>query len=350
MMIKTISLSGTPGEIGFQHGRLLTEQVHHNIEFYQSLFLNTFGNQSQVLRAAEGFKESVRACNPDYLLEIDQLALGAGVSEPLWLYALNARTELSMMSGVHECTAIVCPKNGLLAQTWDWSKKLEGNFVLMKITFPDGHQILQLTEAGIIGKIGLNNQGLGVTLNYLYDAHVDLSTVPIHILLRQVLESRTLAKAKTAARKSGVGKASNLIIAGSGEAVDIEFAGDIMEIHEIESETYVHTNHFLHAKPPNIVDEDSYLNSVTRHKTALKKLVNSSACDSQKLVEVLSDQSNGKNAILARYKPDPLEMLGDYGTLATIVMDLRKQVMLVRTGNPINQAFDLDGFDEYGLK
>jgi isopenicillin-N N-acyltransferase-like protein len=349
MSIKTISLSGTPQEIGFQHGQLLADQVHHNIEFYKSLFLTTFGDESQILNAAEAFKESIRGYNPDYILEIDQIASGAGVSEPLWLYAINARTELSMLKAVHECTAIVCPKKDILAQTWDWAQKLEGNFFLMEISFPDGHKILQLAEAGIIGKIGLNNQGLGVTLNYLFDEHVEFSTVPIHIILRRVLESRTLEEAKNTARKSGIGKASNLIIAGHGQAVDIEFAGDLMEIYEIEGEVYVHTNHFLHAKPPNIVNEESFQNSVTRYTTAVKRLKNSSPFDAQKAIEILSDQTSGKSAILARYKPDPQEMLGDYGTLATIVMDLGKRSMLVRMGNPSNQAFAIDAFVEYRL-
>jgi hypothetical protein len=69
--------------------------------------------------------------------------------------------------------------------------------------------------------------------------------------------------------------------------------------------------------------------------------------DSRKLVEVLSDQTNGRNAILAKYKPDPQEMLGEYGTLATVVMDLEKRTMLVRNGNPKNLNFALDAFGEY---
>jgi len=349
MTTELISLSGTPEEIGFQHGQLLSDQIHRNIDFYKSIFLKSFGDESQILSAARHFKESIQAYNPNFVIEIDNIALGAALSEPLWLYAINSRTELSMLNGLQECTAIVCPNKNLLAQTWDWAQKLEENFFIMKITFPDGHQILQLSEAGMVGKIGLNNRGLGVTLNYLYDEHVDFSTVPIHILLRQVLESRTLGEAQNAARRSGIGKASNLIIAGSGKAVDIEFAGDRMGFHEIEGESYVHTNHFLHAKPPNIINEESFQNSDTRRNTAMKNLENSSIYTPKKLIEVLSDQTNGTKAILAKYKPDPEGLLGDYGTLATIIMDLQERTMLVRKGNPKNNAFSMNTFDEYRL-
>lgn len=349
MNVKAISLSGTPEEMGWQHGQLLAEHIHRNINFYKSLFLKNLRYKSQILRAAKHFKDSIQAYNPKLVLEIDHIALGASVSEPLWLYAMNARTELSMMSGLHECTAIVCPKNNFLAQTWDWAQQLESSFFIMKITFPDGHKILQLSEAGMVGKIGLNNQGLGVTLNYLYDEHIDLSSVPIHIVLRQVLKSRTLEDAKNAARKSGIGKASNMIIAHSGKAVDIEFAGNLMEVSEIEGESYVHTNHFLHAKPPNIVNEESFLNSVTRRTAAMKNLENSSIFGSEILIEVLSDQTNRTNAILSKYKPDPDGLLGDYGTLATIIMNLQERTMLVRKGNPNNRTFSMNAFDEYRL-
>ena len=122
-------LSGSPEEIGCQHGQLLAEQIHRNIDFYKSIFLKSFGNESQILSAARHFKESIHAYNPNYVLEIDNIALGAAISEPLWLYAINSRTELSMLNGVHECTAIVCPKKGLLAQTWDWAQ----NFLRISI-------------------------------------------------------------------------------------------------------------------------------------------------------------------------------------------------------------------------
>jgi isopenicillin-N N-acyltransferase-like protein len=349
MTVRLISLSGTPDEIGYQHGQLLREQIHQNIAFYQSVFLKNMRNKSQIMQAALRYQETIRAYNSNFNLEIDHIALGAGVSEPLWLYALNARTELSMVDGIHECTAVVCPKSNLIGQTWDWADQLEEKFFLMEISFPDGHRLLQLSEAGIIGKIGMNNQGLGVTLNYLYDPHTDFSTVPIHILLRQVLECRSLDEAQSAAQRSGIGKASNLIVAQSGQAVDIEFAGDGMETYDIEEGCYVHTNHFLHAKPPDTSNEESFLNSDTRRKTAMKILDCSSIYDLQALIDVFSDRTNENNSILAKYKPDLDDMLGEVGTLATIIMNLEERTMWIRTGNPNNSRFSVNAFEEYHL-
>jgi isopenicillin-N N-acyltransferase-like protein len=350
MTIQYISLSGTPDEIGYQHGQLLREQIHQNIAFYQSVFLKNLKDSSRILKVARSYQEAIQAYNPNFNLEIDHIALGAGVTEPLWLYALNARTELSMVGDIQECTAVVCPKEDLIGQTWDWADQLEDKFFLMEISFSDGHQILQLSEAGIIGKIGMNNQGLGVTLNFLYDPHTEASTVPIHILLRQVLQCRSLEEAVNAAQRSGIGKASNLIITQSGQAVDIEFAGDIMKIHQISDEYYVHTNHCIHAKDPDVLEEEVLLNSTTRRNTALKILENSSSYQPQTLMEVFSDQNNDTKSILAKYKPDPDDLLGEIGTLATIIMNLDQRTILVRRGNPDNSTFSINNFVEYQMR
>jgi isopenicillin-N N-acyltransferase-like protein len=206
---------------------------------------------------------------------------------------------------------------------------------------------LQLTEAGIIGKIGLNSQGLGITLNFLFDEYIDCSTVPIHIVMRQILECQSLDAAYAAAEASSIGKASNLIIAQLNKAADVEFAGDRFRIQKINQDVYTHTNHFLHAKPPTLLNAESYQNSSTRQATVKKMVGNNNNITKDKMIEILSDQSNGKNAILANYKPDPLEILGDYGTLATIIMDLQEQSILVRLGNPGNKDFDIYNFEEF---
>ena len=106
---KKISLSGSPEEIGFQHGRSLSKLIHRNIEFYKPIFIRNLGGEKQVLKAAKYFKAQIKEFNANYIIEIDHIALGAEVSEPLWLYALNSRTELTLTNDFNECTAIVFP-------------------------------------------------------------------------------------------------------------------------------------------------------------------------------------------------------------------------------------------------
>jgi isopenicillin-N N-acyltransferase-like protein len=347
--LQKITLSGSPEEIGFQHGKSLASKIYRNIEFYKGVFLSNLGDEVQVLKAAKRHKEQIKAYNPDYITEIDHIALGAEVSEPLWLYALNSRTELTLTKTINECTAMVFPHQQIIGQTWDWAQPIRDNFVIMEIHFPSGHKILQLTEAGIIGKIGLNSNGLGQTLNILWAIDNILSGVPIHIVLRAVLEAQTLKEARNAIEGSGGGTASNIIVTQAGGAFDAEFAGRDTYIHAIKEDTYVHTNHYLHAPEPIQIDEIDMANSRTRYKTAAGKLGAVQQLSVPDMITILSDQSNGADSILAKNKPDTLGKMCYFGTLATVVMDLEKRSMKVRKGNPSSPAFAIDNFTEFRI-
>lgn len=347
--LKKISLSGSREEIGTQHGATLKEQIQRNIAFYRPIFLNNLGSEASVLRAAEHLKKQIENYNPGYIAEIDHIALGAEISEPLWLYALNARTELTLTKGSNECTAVVFPDHQIIGQTWDWAVSVEDNFVIMEIQLPSGHKILQLTEAGIIGKIGLSSSGLGQTLNILWSTDSVLAGVPIHIVLREVLESKALAEAKKAIERSGGGTASNIIVSHAGRAFDAEFTAEDTYIHDVQDSAYVHTNHYLHCPKPIQISETDTDNSRTRHKTALDKFSSLQEYSIAEMMAILSDRSKGTNSILSRNKPDTDEVLGDIGTLATIVMDLENRSMQVRKGNPTSPSFAIDDFTEFRL-
>jgi isopenicillin-N N-acyltransferase-like protein len=89
----------------------------------------------------------------------------------------NPKPKLMSSDGPNECTSLFCPTNGILAQNWDWDKTLESLMFVQKITRPDRHQLIQLTEPGILGKIGMNSAGLGVCLNILSTGRLQITFV-----------------------------------------------------------------------------------------------------------------------------------------------------------------------------
>src|SRR5262249_33288095 len=110
-------------------------------------------------------------------------------------FAANARTEILAGATAPECSVIgVLPARSatgtlLLAQNWDWHPALAPSRVLWTITWPDGRWLTTLTEAGILGKIGLNSSGLGVLLNILHcSLDGGIGGLPVHVLLRVLLE------------------------------------------------------------------------------------------------------------------------------------------------------------------
>jgi isopenicillin-N N-acyltransferase-like protein len=348
--IKRIRLSGTPEEIGFQHGKILAKQIRHNIDFYRHLLKANLGTDDQVLQETKRIKERITEFNPEYIKEIDHIALGAEILEPLWVYALNSRTELALTRLDGECSAIVFPQQRIIGQTWDWSQSLSDGFVIMQIDSPSGHKILQLTEAGIIGKIGLNNQGLGVTLNILWTRDLVLRGVPIHILLRAVLDSRSLEESRAAVNRSMSGKASNIIVTQVGSAYDVEFLGEYAFIFDITQPAYAHTNHYIHLDDPALRIETESESSETRHKKATSEFDRLERFNADEMISILSDRTGGEKSILAAFKPDKHTEMGYCGTLATVVMDLDNGSMLVRKGNPSMRNFSVDSFSEYRIE
>ena len=57
--MEKITLSGSPEEIGFQHGKKLADLIHRNIAFYKPIFLSNLEEESRVLEFAESFKKRI---------------------------------------------------------------------------------------------------------------------------------------------------------------------------------------------------------------------------------------------------------------------------------------------------
>ena len=82
--------------------------------------------------------------------------------------------------------------------------------------------ILTVTEAGQVGKIGMNSAGLGVCLNFLQ--HRDKGQgMPIHLILRQMLGCATPGDAIYEAYRVPRGGSANVMLAhAEGEILDLE--------------------------------------------------------------------------------------------------------------------------------
>lgn len=153
----------------------MAERIRKAWDFYRTLFLSNTRTEADLVKMAEVFLQSIEEFDKNLKLEIEGIAEGSGVE--VWkIVCLNARTEIMLSNpkpnressdGPNECTSMFCPKEGILAQNWDWDKTLEPLMFVQKITQPDGHQLIQLTEPGILGKIGMNSAGVGVCLNIL---------------------------------------------------------------------------------------------------------------------------------------------------------------------------------------
>lgn len=326
-----IKIHGTAEERGRQHGTLLKERIHRTIEFYQKQFQLP---EQEILRIADQFQKSTDAFREDIYIEIGALARAAEI-DPLWIYALNGRTELLNLNPM-ECTTLVFKKQGLIGQNWDWDGEIEELAVILDIEKEDGHRILTMTEPGMIGKIGMNHCGVGVCLNFMTIENYQPFGVPLHVLLRSILDCKSVNEAQALIRPHLRGKVGNIVISnGTGDVVDLELGGD--EFFSIPTDDlFVHTNHFL-----TKVDYDLRLfpSSTGRYNRAKELLSQLEVPSVDSIKDILKDRENGDAPICRTRFSHPMLTDDASITVTTIIMDLRNLQFHITRGNPFDNPF-----------
>jgi len=326
------SFSGTPSEIGFEHGKLMKEKIRKALQFYKKTWQT---DDENILKVVEPFKITTRKHFPDLAQEIEGIAEGADL-DVNWIYALNSRTEILAQfrsDSPTECTAAYFSEPRILAQNWDWAEELEELVFLMRIE-KDGMSILQLTEPGIIGKIGMNTHGIGVCLNLLKTGK-EAWGVPVHVLLRVVLESSSIGEVQKNLEPVKFGKSSNFLIGDArGNYLSLEFATDHVYSARLTDSYMVHTNHFL--RSPINKDPVEFASSFARYDRA-SQLVPTQPKTIQGMKDLLADQGNLDLPICRPYVED--ELIGNVGTVTSIIMDLVKRELHITKGNPFENPY-----------
>lgn len=194
-----IHCRGLSFEIDRQYGSAAREQIARSLAFYADYFLAKSGmDWPSAVAAAGRFRPCLDEHRAHLVEEMRGIAAGAGV-EFGDILALNVRTEIAMGMGLPSdgCTALFYRPEaggyGILAQNWDWETAQQENLVALYVT-PDGAffpAFSTVTEAGMVGKIGLNECGVGVCLNAIRAEGVDYGRLPVYLALRTVLECRS---------------------------------------------------------------------------------------------------------------------------------------------------------------
>jgi len=343
------STESTPGDRGIGLGRAQGERIHAALATYEQLFAGYGLSPVDVSALGEQALQRIAALDPDLGTEIEGMAAGSGADLSM-LGALNARTEV--LAG-HECTTVAClgdvTRDGtpLGAQTWDWHRELAPAVIVWTIDHPDGRRVQTLTEAGIVGKIGVSDAGVAVLLNILghRDDGPPIGT-PVHALARHVLDRATGAvEALQILAAASVSASSSVTVvaddADGGVVCSVELwpAGPSFVTPNAEGRL-VHTNHFLThpaAEGDTMVRQGP--DSVLRHDLAGRRLarLEAGSIDGEALREVLTSHRGGPGAICAH--PPEGAVLGEaWQTLATITVDPAHRTLDVRRGGPCGQV------------
>lgn len=305
-----IVVSGPPAQRGKQYGHKAAEKIRKNIAHY--LQPGQLPPWDDVVRYIHSiYIPALKQQFPSALEEMNGIAAGAGVSLEE-IIMVNARYDLSRAPGgsrhrpkpgdkgeakipslsftpyamrsvytsrsatsesqfgddMNECTsaAFLQPTtsegNVITAQNWDISSYLynEDLVILLEI-HPDPSEekpnLFVVTEAGQMGRSGMNSAGLGLCANALnssndYFPSLDdpnpTPALPISLLRRLYLESKSYPQAIQAVCNAPRYLSGNLLLTtAEGFTMDLELTPhEVFVVLPEDEHLLIHSNHFLH--------------------------------------------------------------------------------------------------------
>ena len=351
-MYPFLKLGGNPFERGKHYGRAFADKVEASIENYKEMFLDYNGvNWEEARKRALGFLPFIKEYSPKIVEEIKGIAEGAG-KDFEDILTLNSRSEIVLDSAVDGCTsfgitpAMTSRRKTFLCQNWDWIRRQAGSLVVLEIEQPPEPTVLMIAEAGIVSGKGINSAGLGVAFNALTTGE-GKQGLPVHILLRGILDARHMADAVQAvAVVERAGSGNFMIASRDGEVIDIEVAPEDFWVFCAEGDWLTHTNHFRATNLLTRVNDkgkvilpDSF-QRLARINTLLTE--NAGNICFEQCVAFLSDHTNYPDSICRHEDPrDPegKRLASVYG----IVMDLTEGIIWISPSNPCLGSFKACG-------
>lgn len=338
------------------------------------------------MRAATSpFEANLRTHWPRYHAELQGLADGAGVLLAD-IVALNVRTEIAFGMFSDGCTSAFAARGAyspsdatalsqygpLIGQNWDWQTAQKENLIRLTLhptvdastprndSDPANLELPRIdivTEAGLIGKIGLNSSGVGLCFNALRAPGVDPSRLPVHLGLRHVLEQHSAEQAAAAIESTGLAACVFMMIGDkSGKAVGLECSSRaVRRLGVDENGLLAHANHMVAPHDPAGSDrflEDSkagrkvFWPDSLRRQPRMAGLLNDIAAKAggpipvKEFESVFLDEDNYPSSICRIAGSS-----NDIETLFNIVIELGERRATVRLGRPcaVEETLTLGG-------
>jgi isopenicillin-N N-acyltransferase-like protein len=345
------STETSPGDRGRGLGEAQRERIGRVADVYLRLFATAAGlDEPAVRRFGSEALDRIGAVAPELAEEIEGMAAGSGIGVEL-LGGVNARTEL-LAAGRGECSTIACLGDVTASgepigmQTWDWHDDLADCWIRWTIEL-GGRRVDTMTEAGIVGKVGMSSAGVGVLLNILghRDDGPPLGT-PVHVLNRMVLDradnavdALALLAGETVSASSAVTVVAADEDGGSICTVELSPAGPGFVTPD-DRGVLLHTNHFL-VDPGR--DGDVMVrtgpDSVLRLDHARRAMARAAELPvtEESILGALRSHRGGAGAICCHPAEDA--PFGDrWATLATVTLEPARCEMRLRAGGPCGRA------------
>lgn len=242
--VPILYLSGTPEEMGAQHGHLLRGEVRA-----LTRYLRGFLRERELTRA-EGEARALfeAATPPEYLREATALAEAAGMPVDEVLFA----QWFTDMYRVFACTCVGAPspEGPLLARNLDFpGQGFLGRYSLVVVAHPQGKRpFVSISWPGLIGVLsGMNDAGVALAVMVVHRAPPQAG-VPFQLAFRDALERGESADAVEARlRALPLTVANNLMVvdrAGAARVLELQPGHRVAARLPDAAGRVISTNHF----------------------------------------------------------------------------------------------------------
>ena len=280
--LRVLQVSGSPYELGYQHGRAFAQEIGQLTEERLRLSCDPFwtGGQAATLDEVLGLGRACLAYHQEFdaaLMEEMQGmadATGLGVNE---LVIMNGFTDfvdvVANPAVLHRqrasavapgadfdgggCTAFVVAPNasgdgqGYLGQTWDMHSTATPYVLLLDVRPQAGPALLTFTITGCVGMIGMNEHGVAVGINNLLGAEGRPGVHWVYVV-RKMLAQRTVDDALNVLRGAHLSGAHNYLLLGPDSdgglrGYNVEQMATRANVVPVAS-VYAHANHCVIAE------------------------------------------------------------------------------------------------------
>jgi isopenicillin-N N-acyltransferase like protein len=253
--IPFVHATGTPFEVGYQHGVARGRQLRAFLGdgLGRISYLAPAPVSAQALRPAlAAYGDVIAAATPRLNEELDGLASGAAISREQAVL-LQVRREIIGFQRVNahgDCTTYASLSAGpggspVLAQTVDLNGNLDDQIAVLDIGLSGAdRRALVLSLGGLLGYLGVNSDGLAIGLNLVLggDWHPG---VPPYLAIRHLLDrAGTVADALAILPGLPLASSRSLTLCDPTSVACVEILDN--ELRFIDVAQPAHTNHFLH--------------------------------------------------------------------------------------------------------
>ena len=267
--IRTLELTGSPYEMGWQHGIAYAEAIRHFSDERVLLsgapkWTGCSLDSAQVLALAEACLPAHHAYSPALMAELQGMADASDESLPRLIvnngftdfidtvYALGERGQQPEPEyEAHNCTAFLIGNEAaahgqaMYGQTWDMHASATPYVLLLHGRPDDGPAFLTLSVAGCVGMMGMNEAGICIGVNNLMGGDGQIG-VTWPFVIRRALAQTTLEAALACVTQAPLAGAHNyLLLDREGRGFNIEAMSTRHEITPLNGSSLAHTNHCL---------------------------------------------------------------------------------------------------------